>query len=72
MSVDPNIDYTSHDPEDREELSDNPRIRAAQEQEARLRRALATKENPLRDGERTIDRLRASRGESGKGGAPSE
>lgn len=66
MSVDPNIDYTSHDPEDREELSDDPRIRAAQEQEARLRRALATKDNPLRDGETLRDRLRRSDAEHGE------
>ena len=58
MSVDPNIDYGSHDPSDREELSDDPKIRAAQEQEARMRAALATKENPLRDDETTSERLK--------------
>ena len=58
MSVDPNIDYSSHDPEDNEELSDDPRIREAQEYEARMRRALATKENPLRDDETTSERLK--------------
>lgn len=61
MSVDPNIDYSSHDPEDKEELSDDPRLRQVQELEARLRAALATKENPMHDDERTIDRLRAAR-----------
>lgn len=58
MSVDPNIDYTSHDPEDKEELSDDPRIREAQEYEAKMRRALATKEDPLRDSETTSERLK--------------
>lgn len=58
MSVDPNIDYSSHDPEDGEELSDDPRIREQQEYEARMRRALATKEDPLRDDESTVERLR--------------
>lgn len=58
MSVDPNIDYGSHDPKDREELSDNPQIREVQELEARMRRALASKENPLSDDESTAERLR--------------
>lgn len=58
MSVDPNIDMDSHDPEDGEELSDDPRIREAQELEARMRRALATKEDPLTDSETTSERLR--------------
>ncbi|GAA4526141.1 hypothetical protein GCM10023160_20300 [Brachybacterium paraconglomeratum] len=58
MSVDPNIDYHAHDPEDGEELSEDPRIREAQELEARMRRALATKEDPLRDDESTSERLR--------------
>ena len=58
MSVDPNIDYASHDPEDREGMSENPAIREAQELEARMRRALATKEDPLRDDESTVERLR--------------
>lgn len=58
MSVDPNIDYSSHDPEDKEELSDDPRIREAQEYEAKMRRALATKEDPLRDSETTSERLK--------------
>lgn len=57
MSVDPNIDYTSHDPEDGEQLSDDPRIREVQEFEARMRRALATKENPLRDTETSAERM---------------
>lgn len=58
MSVDPNIDYHAHDPEDGEELSDDPVLRATQELEARMRRALATKEDPLRDDESTSERLR--------------
>lgn len=72
MSVDPNIDYSSHDPEDREELSDDPRLRQVQELEARLRAALATKDNPMHDDERTIDRLRATRrgGEKAADSAP--
>src|SRR5690625_7523378 len=58
MSVDPPADYFSHDPEDGEGLSDDPRIREQQEYEARMRRALATKEDPLRDDESTSERLR--------------
>lgn len=58
MSVDPHADYFSHDPEDGEELSDDPRIREQQEYEARMRRALATKDDPLRDDESTVERLR--------------
>ena len=58
MPVDPHIDYLAHDPEDGEELSDDPRIREAQELEARMRRALATKEDPLSDSESTSERLR--------------
>ena len=58
MSVDPHADYFSHDPEDGEELSDDPRIREQQEYEARMRRALATKDDPLRDDESTSERLR--------------
>lgn len=70
MSVDPNIDYSSHDPEDNEELSDDPRIREAQEYEAKMRRALATKEDPLRDSETTSERLkRLGREEREKGKA---
>ena len=62
MSVDPNIDYQSHDPEDREqELSDDPRLREAQLLERRMRDALATKENPLSDGETTSSRLKAGK-----------
>ena len=67
MSVDPNIDYTSHDPEDGEQASEDPRIREAQELEERMRRALATKENPLSDSESTSERLRRLERE----GAPS-
>ncbi|WP_062950348.1 hypothetical protein [Brachybacterium sp. sponge] len=67
MPVDPHIDYLAHDPEDGEELSDDPRIREAQELEARMRRALATKENPLSDSESTSERLRRLERE----GAPS-
>ncbi|MGO1285857.1 MAG: hypothetical protein ACTHUU_12140 [Brachybacterium sp.] len=58
MSVDPNIDYHAHDPEDGEERSDDPVLREAQELEAKMRRALATKDDPLRDGESTSERLR--------------
>lgn len=63
MSVDPNIDYSSHDPrdDDSEELSEDPRIREAQLLERRMRAALATKENPLSDGESTSDRLKKSK-----------
>jgi len=58
MSVDPNIDYSSHDPEDSEETASDRRIAEAQALEERLRLALATKEDPLRDGESTSERLR--------------
>lgn len=58
MSVDPNIDHQAHDPEDGEQPSQDPRIREAQELEERMRRALATKEDPLRDDESTSERLR--------------
>ncbi|MGP9539629.1 hypothetical protein ACT3SP_16635 [Brachybacterium sp. AOP43-C2-M15] len=58
MSVDPNIDYHSHDPEDGEGRSEDPRLRETQELEERMRRALATKDDPLRDGETTSERLR--------------
>lgn len=67
MSVDPNIDYTSHDPEDGEQAAEDPRIREAQELEERMRRALATKEDPLSDSESTSERLRRQERE----GAPS-
>ena len=36
MSVDPNIDYHSHDPEDGEQPAEDPRIREAEEIEARM------------------------------------
>ena len=78
MPVDPHIDYLAHDPEDGEELSDDPRIREAQELEARMRRALATKENPLSDSESTSERLRrleregAPSAESAESAEPSE
>lgn len=58
MSVDPNIDMDSHDPGDSEERSEDPRLREAQELEARMRRALATKEDPLTDAETSSERLR--------------
>jgi hypothetical protein len=58
MTVDPHIDYESHDPDDEEELSENPDIRAAQEYEARIRKVLATKDNPLSDGDSTAARMR--------------
>ncbi|MEO2097427.1 MAG: hypothetical protein ABGX90_09830 [Brachybacterium sp.] len=67
MSVDPHIDYTAHDPEDGEEVSSDPKIREAQELEERMRRALATKEDPLSDSESTSERLRRLERE----GAPS-
>lgn len=58
MSVDPNIDYHAHDPGDDDARSDDPVLREAQELEAKMRRALATKEDPLRDDESTSARLR--------------
>lgn len=58
MSVDPHSDYHSHDPEDADAVSDDPVVREAQELEKRMRRALATKEDPLRDDESTSERLR--------------
>ncbi|ATG51721.1 hypothetical protein CFK38_09450 [Brachybacterium vulturis] len=58
MSVDPNIDYHAHDPQDGEPQSEDPALREAQELEARMRRALATKEDPLHDDESTSERLR--------------
>ncbi|GAA1293437.1 MULTISPECIES: hypothetical protein [Brachybacterium] len=58
MSVDPNVDHHAHDPEDEDQPSDDPTIREAQELEAKMRRALATKEDPLRDDESTSERLR--------------
>lgn len=67
MSVDPNIDYTSHDPEDNEALSDDPRMRELQEREARMRAALATKDNPMRDDESMHDRLKRVDEEQAKG-----
>lgn len=73
MSVDPTIDYHAHDPEDRDEPSEDPRIREAQKLEQRMREALATKENPLRDGESTSDRLKAGKNEeweAGRAGLP--
>lgn len=57
MSIDPNIDYNAHDPEDGEAMSSDPRIREVQELEKKMREALATKDNPLRDDESTSDRL---------------
>lgn len=60
MTVDPSIDFSSHDPHDDDELSEDPRIREAQLLERRMRDALATKENPMHDGERTADRLRTA------------
>lgn len=58
MSVDPNVDHHAHDPEDEDQPSADPTIREAQELEAKMRRALATKEDPLRDDESTSERLR--------------
>ncbi|WP_114855305.1 hypothetical protein [Brachybacterium sp. YJGR34] len=65
MSVDPHIDLESHDPEDGEERSEDPRIREAEELEAKMRRALATKEDPLSDDESTSERLRRIEKQSG-------
>ena len=61
MTVDPTIDAMSHDPEDREGGSGDPRFAEIEALEARMRAALATKDNPMRDDERTIDRLRRTR-----------
>ena len=72
MPVDPHIDYLAHDPEDGEELSDNPAVREAQELEARMRRALATKEDPLSDSESTSERLRRLEREGAPSAEPSE
>lgn len=58
MSVDPNVEYHAHDPEDDDQRSHDPAIREHQELEERMRRALATKEDPLRDDESTSERLR--------------
>lgn len=58
MSGDPHVDHHAHDPEDDDALSDDPAVREAQELERRMRRALATKEDPLRDDESTSERLR--------------
>ncbi|MGO2311309.1 hypothetical protein ACTXKH_02860 [Brachybacterium tyrofermentans] len=58
MSVDPNVDHHAHDREDDDARSDDPALREAQELEAKMRRALATKEDPLRDDESTSARLR--------------
>lgn len=58
MPVDPTIDLDAPDPEDGEQPSPDPAIREAEELEARMRRALATKQDPLRDGESTSERLR--------------
>jgi hypothetical protein len=63
MSVDPNIDYSSHDPEDGESSPQDPALREAQELEERMRRVLATKEDPLRDDESTSERLRRLAGD---------
>ncbi|MGP9693252.1 hypothetical protein ACT3TZ_01340 [Brachybacterium sp. AOP25-B2-12] len=71
MTVDPSIDFSSHDPHDREELSEDPRIREAQLLERRMRDALATKEHPMHDGERTADRLRRARTDDDTGDAES-
>ena len=67
MPVDPHIDYLARGPEHGEELSSDPRIREAQELEARMRRALATKENPLSDSESTSERLRRLEREAAEG-----
>src|SRR5699024_2874702 len=70
MSVDPNIDQQAHDPEDSERPAEDPELREAQELEARMRRALATKEDPLRDGESTSERLRRLEAADAEGEEP--
>jgi len=72
MPVDPHIDYLAHDPEDGEEPSNDPTLREAQELEARMRRALATKENPLSDSESTSERLRRLEREGAQSAASAE
>lgn len=69
MSVDPHIDHQAHDPEDGQPRSEDPRIREAQQLEERMRRALATKEDPLHDDESTSERLRRLEGGSSSTGA---
>lgn len=58
MSVDPNSDHHPDDSEGGEQPSQDPQIRETEELEARMRRALATKKDPLRDDESTSERLR--------------
>ena len=70
MSVDPNIDHQAHDPEDSERPAEDPELREAQELEARMRRALAAKEDPLRDGESTSERLRRLEAADAEGEEP--
>ncbi|ASK64794.1 hypothetical protein CFK39_01865 [Brachybacterium avium] len=72
MSVDPNIDYHAHDPQDGEQQSEDPALREAEELEARMRRALATKEDPLRDDESTSERLRRLEAEESSRAADGE
>lgn len=72
MSVDPNIEPHAHDPQDGEQQAEDTRIREAQELEARMRRALATKEDPLRDDESTSERLRRLEAAASAGAADGE
>lgn len=64
MSVDPHIDHQAHDPEDGGTSSEDSALREAEQLEARMRRALATKDDPLRDDESTSERLRRLEAES--------
>ncbi|WP_394214170.1 hypothetical protein [Brachybacterium vulturis] len=58
MSLDPHSDTHTFGPEDGAQQPVDPKLREAQELEARMRRALATKEDPLHDDESTSERLR--------------
>lgn len=64
MSVDPHIDYGSHDPSDRGDRAEDPALREAQELEERMRRMLATKEDPMHDDESTVERMRRQAAEA--------
>lgn len=58
MSVDPHNNDRSAGQESAQQHADDPRVREALELEERMRRALATKEDPLRDDESSSERLR--------------
>lgn len=72
MTVDPHSDAASPTPGSDEESIEEARLREAQELEERMRRALATKEDPLRDSETTSERLRRLEREHAEGGAGGE